>query len=88
MKMLMAIINDSRCDEVAQALLDANFRATRLASTGGLLRSGTTTFMVGVSHEQVEDALRVIRESIPPQDDPEKTQATIYVLNVREFERL
>ncbi|MBC8496694.1 MAG: cyclic-di-AMP receptor, partial [Chloroflexi bacterium] len=87
MKMIMAIINDARGDEVAQALLDANYRATRLASTGGLLRGGTTTFMVGIAHEQVEEALRVIRESIPPQDNPEKTQATIYVLNVREFER-
>ncbi len=88
MKMIVAIINDSYSDEIAQSLLDSNYRATRLASTGGLLRGGTTTFMVGVEDEHVEGALSVIRESIPSQDDPDKIKATVYVLNVRDFERL
>ncbi|MBC8505534.1 MAG: cyclic-di-AMP receptor [Anaerolineales bacterium] len=88
MKMIVAIINDSHNDEVAQALLDTDFRATRLASTGGLLRGGTTTFMVGVEDDQVESALKVIRECIPAKEDPEKAQATLYVLNIRDFERL
>ncbi len=88
MKMIVAIVNDSHRDEVAQALLEKNYRATRLASTGGLLRGGTTTFMVGVDDEQVEEALRVIRESVPPQEESDKVQATVYVLNVRDFERL
>ncbi len=88
MKMIVAIINDSHSDDVAQALLDTDFRATRLASTGGLLRGGTTTFMVGVEDDQVESALKVIRECIPDQDDPDKIQATMYVLNIRDFERL
>ncbi|MBM3144795.1 MAG: hypothetical protein FJ010_07455 [Chloroflexi bacterium] len=88
MKMIIAIVNDAHSGAVAQALLDANYRATRLASTGGLLRSGTTTFMVGVNNEQVEQALSVIREHLPPRESPENTQATIYVLNVRDFERL
>ena len=88
MKMIVAIINDSHSDDGAQALLDTDFRATRLASTGGLLRGGTTTFMVGVEDDQVESALKVIRECIPDQDDPDKIQATMYVLNIRDFERL
>ncbi len=88
MKMIVAIINDSHSDEVAQALLDTNYRATRLASTGGLLRGGTTTFMVGIEDDQVESALKVIRENIPETEEPDKVQATIYVLNIRDFERL
>ncbi len=88
MKMVVAIINNSYSDKVAQSLLDSNYRATRLASTGGLLRGGTTTFMVGVDDVQVDGALHVIRESISTPSDPEKIQATIYVLNVRDFERL
>jgi len=88
MKMIVAIINDAHSDETAEALLESNYRATRLASTGGLLRGGTTTFMVGVDDVQVEDALRVLRECLPAQDDPKNIQATLYVLNVRDFERL
>ena len=44
--------------------------------------------MVGVEDDQVESALKVIRECIPDQDDPDKIQATMYVLNIRDFERL
>ena len=88
MKMIIAIIDDSQSNEVAQTLLEHDYRATRLASTGGMLRGGTTTFMVGVDDDQVDQVLQVIRENITHREDTDKAQATIYVLNVRDFERL
>ncbi len=88
MKMIVAIIDDGISDTVSQALLGRKFRVTRLASTGGLLRSGTTTFMIGVDNADVDDALQIIRENIPTTDLAEKVQATIYVLNVKNFERV
>jgi len=86
MKMIVAIINDAQSEAAAQALLENDFRVTRLASTGGLLRGGTTTLMVGVADDKVETALSIIREQIPAQ--PDKIQATIYIVNIREFARV
>ena len=88
MKMIMAIMEDHFSDATSSALVKANYRVTRLASTGGLLREGATTLMVGVEDEQLEAALELIRAQIPLSVDPEKIQATIYVLNVKDFRRV
>ncbi|MEW6717109.1 MAG: cyclic-di-AMP receptor [Chloroflexota bacterium] len=88
MKMIVAIVDDTKCTEITQALLEANFRITRLASTGSLLRVGMTTLMVGTEDEQLDQALNVIRERFPPSSDPNNTQATVYVLNVTGYKRV
>ena len=88
MKMIIAIIDDALSDDISKALLKSNFRATRLASTKGLLRSGRSTFMIGVDDNDVQKALENIRSTVPPSEDPKKVQATIYVLNIRDFERV
>lgn len=87
MKMILATIEDSKIESVSQALLGAEFRVTRLASTGSLLREGTTTLMVGVKDEEVELALAMIREQFPTPEENKKTCATIFVLDVKDFER-
>jgi uncharacterized protein YaaQ len=88
MKMIMVIVEDHFSDTTSSALVNANFRVTRLASTGGFLREGATTLMVGVEDEQLETALEIIREQIPLSDNQDKIQATIYVLNVKDFRRI
>ncbi|MBT3392257.1 MAG: hypothetical protein HN413_17805 [Chloroflexi bacterium] len=86
MKMIIAIINNAKSEAVSEALLDANFRVTRLATTGSLLRDGATTLMIGAESSLVEDALKIIRAQIS--SEPEKKQATLYVLNVKNFNRV
>ena len=88
MKMIMAILEDHFSNATSSVLVKANFRVTRLASTGGLLREGATTLMVGVEDDQLDTALQLIREQIPPSEDQNKIQATIYVLNVKDFRRV
>lgn len=88
MKMIMAIVNDERYQQISQTLLSANYRVTQLATTSGFLRGGETTLMIGVSDDQVEEALQIIREQIPATQDLDKKRATIYVLNVKNFYRL
>ena len=86
MKMIVAIIDDNHSEHISATLVSNNFRVTRLASTGGFLREGETTLMVGVDDEQVESALQIFRDFFPPA--PEKLQATLYVLNVKSFDRV
>ncbi|GGG08204.1 hypothetical protein GCM10010912_61040 [Paenibacillus albidus] len=63
MKLIIAIIQDKDSNRLSSELVKANFRATKLASTGGFLRAGNTTFMIGVEDGQVEAVLTVIRNS-------------------------
>ena len=88
MKMIMAIVENHYSDATSSALRNANFRITRLASTGGFLRVGKTTLMIGVEDQQLESALQIIRDQIPLSDDPDDMQTTIYVLNVKDFRRV
>lgn len=88
MKLIIAIIKDEDNDAVSKALTKKDFRVTFIASTGGFLRSGRSTLLIGVDDEQVETALQVIRENCKkPQQEQEK-RATIFVLKVDQFTQL
>ncbi len=88
MKMILAIIDDPQSETVSQALLKSDFRVTQLATTSGFLRGGATTLMVGVQDHLVDQAMKIIREQISPSNDPEHITATLYVLNVKSFNRV
>jgi uncharacterized protein YaaQ len=84
MKLIIAIVHDSDSDPVTQALTSADFRVTRIASTGGLLRRGMTTLLAGVDDGQVEAAIHLLREKCTPAAEGEK-RATIFVVDVEKF---
>lgn len=63
MKLIMAIINNDDSAAVADKLTSEGFMATRLATTGGYLKAGNTTFIVGTQDEKVDDVLRIIKEN-------------------------
>jgi len=44
MKMIILIVKDSEPDALTRALTSAEYRVTRIASTGGFLRSGVATY--------------------------------------------
>ena len=66
MELIMAVIRDSDNDAVSQALIEAGFRVTRIASTGGFLRRGLSTLIIGVSADRVDQAIEIIRQSTAP----------------------
>ena len=51
-KLVIAVVQNDDADNVVDALLDQDFRATRLASTGGFLRRGNTTLLVGADEDR------------------------------------
>jgi uncharacterized protein YaaQ len=85
MKMIIAIIRDFDENPVTRALTDANLRVTRVASTGGFLRKGNNTLIIGLDDEQVEQALQIIYNSCSPSPEPGIRRAIIFVLNVSQF---
>ena len=62
MKLIIAIVQDEDSTEVIEALTEENYRVTKLATTGGFLKSGNTTLMVGIEEEKVEAVIAVIKE--------------------------
>jgi uncharacterized protein YaaQ len=88
MKLIIAIIKDEDTDNVSRALTKENFRVTFIASTGGFLRSGRSTLLVGVEDEQVSNALDLIRKSCKRPDKNDEKRATIFVLKVDQFTQL
>jgi uncharacterized protein YaaQ len=87
MKLILAIVHDSDSENVTQALTSADFRVTRVASTGGLLRRGMTTLLIGLEAEQVDPAIQVLRQTCTPAAEGEK-RATIFVIPVDHFEQI
>ena len=63
MQLIFAIVQDKDVSRLSEALVKEGIRATKLASTGGFLRAGNTTFMVGVDDDRVEDVMTAIRKS-------------------------
>ncbi|MBC8160321.1 MAG: cyclic-di-AMP receptor [Roseiflexaceae bacterium] len=65
MKLLMFITEAHMADPTVDALVEQGFRVTRLASTGGFLRKGNTTLLVGVEENAVERAIVIAKRSAP-----------------------
>ncbi len=87
MKMIILILKDSDSDLITQTLTSAQYRVTRVASTGGFLRSGVATLLLGVLDERLESALELIRAKLTPLPSGER-RATLFVVPVERFEQV
>lgn len=65
MKLLVFVTEYSAADSTVDALVEQGFRVTRLASTGGFLRKGNTTLLVGLEDSAVERATAIVHRSAP-----------------------
>ncbi|MFC7322338.1 cyclic-di-AMP receptor [Halobacillus campisalis] len=63
MKMIIAIVQDKDSNRLTDALAENNLKTTKLSTTGGFLREGNTTFMIGCDDDEVDDALGIIRKN-------------------------
>lgn len=62
MKLLVTIVQDQDVSTLLEALVEHDFRATKLASTGGFLRVGNTTLLIGVEEERLEVLLSLVKK--------------------------
>lgn len=65
MKMIVAVVRDEYVPNLTEVLTHKGFGATKLASTGGFLKAGNTTFLIGVPAGQLDEALTTIRAACP-----------------------
>ena len=88
MKLIVAIVHHTDGEDVLRALTEAGFRVTRISSSGGFLRRGNTTLMIGAEAGQVAPAVQIIREYSTPPVDPGLKRATVFVLKVDRYEQI
>ena len=60
MKLILAIVSNDDSGAVSNLLLKENFQVTRLATTGGFLRAGNTTMIIGCDDSLVDRAIELI----------------------------
>ena len=103
MKLIVAIVNYNDSNRVLNELSAHNFGVTKLTTTGGFLRNGNRTFLIGAEDDRVQEALDILKEKchsrkqyIAPTDIVSNTYipvevvvggATVFVLDVEQFQK-
>ena len=62
MKLIFAIVSRQDTNAVCDALIEAKYYVTKLATTGGFLRVGNTTLLIGVDEKDVDPVLAIIEK--------------------------
>jgi uncharacterized protein YaaQ len=87
MKLILAIVRDTDDEPVINQLVSQGLRVTRVASTGGFLRRGNVTLMIGVEDDKLEMTLDLLRKACCP-PEPNQHRATLFVVNAPYFEQI
>jgi uncharacterized protein YaaQ len=87
MKLIIAIVRDSDDRQVIESLVTHAYRVTRVASTGGFLRRGNVTLLIGVEADQVQPVLDVVRDACAA-PEPGQHRATVFVVDSPHFEQI
>ena len=87
MKLIVAVIHDRDQKRTSEALLKAEYRFTKIASTGGFLREGNITILIGAEEPEVDTVLSLINESCKTREQyvnvlpPEATPVGTFMAN-------
>lgn len=68
MKLCICIVHNRDKNRIIDALIEAGFKFTIIASTGGFLREGNTTLMIGCEEDQLESLQSVIQDECSARD--------------------
>lgn len=88
MKLMIVIVHDSDAEDVIQALVQKDYRVTRMSSTGGFLRRGNSTLLVGVEDQQVDPVIDILKTVCPPPKEGNQYRATIFVVDMPYYTKI
>jgi len=86
MKLVVAVIHDRDQKRTRDALLKAGMKFTTIGSTGGFLREGNVTMLIGAEEDEVQPIMTILDEAsrareqyvnvLPPEATPVGTFLT------------
>ncbi len=77
MKLIIAVVQDDYADDLVDVITDAGYGVTKLATTGGFLKSGNTTLMIGVKKEEVDNVTSIIKDICKRRNQIVTTPSTV-----------
>lgn len=63
MKLIIAVVQDEDTDALTQALIQENYRFTKISTTGSFLRTGNTSLMIGVDDARAAGIMAILRRT-------------------------
>jgi uncharacterized protein YaaQ len=63
MKLVVSIVHGDDVDQLSAALRQRGFSSTKISTTGGFLREGNATILVGTDEQEVQTVLDIIKHS-------------------------
>ena len=99
-KLLLVVMSERDADVALDTLTAQGHRVTLISSTGGFLRRGHATLMLGVAEEQVDDVVHLLKGACQasrsggsggPASDSEETPpcgVTLFVLDMESFQHV
>ena len=63
MKLIIAIVQDEDASRLINTFMNEGISVTKLATTGGFLRSGNTTLLIGVDEDKTAQVLGIIERA-------------------------
>ena len=93
MKLILAIIEDELAFEVAKVLSKKGIRSTKLSSSGGFLKKGNTTLLIGTEDQKVDEIIGEIRLVCTTfegrnEDNANEFAANIFILPINAYARM
>jgi uncharacterized protein YaaQ len=94
MKLIIAIVQDEFSTKVIKALMNSKYRTTKLSSTGGFLKSGNTTLLIGVEDGEVDEVIKIVEKEckdtkvMKGKDEVTVGGATLFILDMKDFKKI
>ena len=85
---MVIILSSQDVENVRARLVEARIGVTQIASTGGYLRRGNTTLLVGTEENRVDAVLDLLRDSTGEPEKEGQRRATVFVIDVDRFDQI
>lgn len=69
MKLVIAVVHTIDRKQLNRALVEGDFRSTKLKSSASFMREGTVSFLIGIEDAKLEDLLALIRDNTQAREE-------------------
>ena len=89
MKLIVVIMEDDLSHILSKELLENKISSTKLSSTGGFLKKGNTTMLIGTDVEKEQSILDLIKKVCDENDieSDNESKANVFVMDLEDFKK-